>query len=61
MPSPSAGCTMMVPALLPQGSPGAIFDHLGVAIIRVCQVAWVLSLFVERLREIDEQKVQVAR
>jgi hypothetical protein len=52
---------MMVPALLPQGSPGAIFDHLGVAIIRVCQVAWVLSLFVERLREIDEQKVQVAR
>jgi len=61
MPSSSAGCTMMVVALLSQGIPGAIFDSLRFVIIRVCLTAWAPSTLVDRLGEIDEQKMQVAR
>ena len=61
MPSLSAGCSMLVVALLSQGIPGATFDSLGIVIIRVCLAAWAPSTLVDRLGEIDEQKMQVAR
>jgi hypothetical protein len=43
------------------GNPGATFDSLGIVIIRVCLAAWAPSTLVDRLGEIDEQKMQVAR